>query len=395
MIDIDSLIQTWQQRLQAITINANELSDAESTKRIRIRVRDGSYQGITQERAQAAMEQLTSLVDDYLLLARVVDQAAQVNNVGIFGSRESANERILALLLGPSIERYRLNVPLAQRSLLGSAQQQSQMTPEQLLECMQREFVQARDTFAGIDHAETQGQAAFEALSQDFARVQERALRLQPEADQPPLIALQDLQADPLNAEIGMASMRRGIKAWAESLDTVEQSAARARDAVARAHAALQTLQRLDAELKGLRADLQPLLGAQFVAVHASGNASRLDLLISWCDTLDTSLAAGHWAAVAVGANRLHAALAEATADVQRVLAQLRGQRDAMDELSGQFTALQAKEHTVRGHGPVDVALQTLREQIAAALQQRPLQIDAIGALLRHYRALLSGSPRI
>ncbi len=394
MTNIEGLIQTWLQRLQAITVNANELSDAESTQRIRIRVREGSYQGITQQRAQAAMEQLTNLVDDYLLLARIVDQAVQVNNVGLFGSRDSADERILALLQGPSIERSKLHVPLAQRALLGSAQQQSRLTPEQLLECMQREFVQARDTFAAIDHAQTQGEAAFDALSQDFARVQERAMRLQPEADQPPLIALQDLQADPLNAEIGMASMRRGIKAWSESLDVVEQSATRAREAVAQAHASLRALQRLDAELKGLRADLQPLLGAQLAASHASSSASRLDLLCSWCDTLDTSLSAGHWAAVVVGASRLHAALAEARGDVQRVLEQLRSQRDAMDELSGQFTALQAKEHAVRGHGPVDPALQSLREQIAAALQQRPLQSEAIGTLLKHYRALLGGSPR-
>lgn len=395
MTAIDDLIQTWQQRLHVITVNANELSDAESTKRIRIRVREGSWQGITQQRAQQAMEQLATLVDDYLLLARVVDQAVQVNNVGLFGSRDSADERILALLQGPSIERPQVNVPLARRALLGSVLQKSWLTPEQLLESMQRSFLQARDTFAAIDQAQTQGETACNALRQDFVRMQERASRLQPGAEPFPWIELQDLQADPLNAQIGMESMRRTIKAWSENLDAVEQHATQAREAVANARAALRTLQRLDDAVRGLRADLQPLLGAQHEAPFGPHAGSRLDLLSSWCETLDSSLSAGHWSAVAVGASRLHVALAEATGDVQRVLAELSAQRAAMDELNGQFMALQAKEYAVRGHGSVDMALPALREQIAAALQQRPVRSDAIAALLRHYRELLSSSPRL
>jgi hypothetical protein len=213
--------------------------------------------------------------------------------------------------------------------------------------------------------------------------------------NQPPLIELQDLEADPLNAEVGMASMRRGLKAWAESLDAVEQSAARARAAVAQCREALHVLQNLDGELRDLRADLQPLVGTPLAATQGATSDSRLDFLTSWCETLDTSVLAGHWAAVSVGANRLNAALAEATRDVQRVLTQLRSQRDVVDELGGQFTALQAKEHAVHGRGPVDAGLQALREQIAAALRQRPLQSDAVGALLKHYRELLSRSPRL
>jgi len=390
MSDPEELIATWRQRLAAITANANELSDAESTKRIRIRAREGHYSGVTRQRAEQAIAQLSTLTDDYLLLARVVDSAMQEQQGSMFASRESKTEKVLELLEGPSIVRPAGRVPLKNRSLLGSALEKNEMTPSQLLTCMQLEFGQARDTFEQIDRAEQLGQSELAELRNDYAQMEQRALRLGAAADRPSFIELQNQQSDPLSASAGLESLKRSLSAWAATLDSLEQARTQSESALARAKEVLEELRRLAQACESQLAQVGALLGPEAAAAVKPASLSQIGMLQSWWETLESSLAAGQWSAVNVGASRINAALDETVAGLRGGIAQARGRCVEFDELEGRFSALKAKERALRERGDSALDCRALREQIEAALRARPVALTDARELLRRYQDLLA-----
>jgi DNA repair exonuclease SbcCD ATPase subunit len=392
LIDATALLATWRQRLAAISANTNELSEAESTKRIRIKAREGRYRGPTLQRAEQAIALISSLRDDYLLLAGLVDEAAQAHQGGLFTSRESRDEKVVALLCSPSIARSAGLVPLEKRTLLGAANQHDQITPEQLLQLMQDEFENARDLLCRIDAAEEKGALELDGLRRDFAGMAERAARLNADASRPSFIELQDLQSDPLNAQGGMASLKRGLQAWATSLDELEQVRSGAKQAVACAEAALAQLNSRCADLAALVRQVQELYGASAGATLQLVPATQVEMLHSWCETLESLLLAGQWHAVNVGAGRLNAALDEAIGNVNRAVAEAQARCAAAQDVNGHFLALRAKEKALLGTG--GEAHAALRERIDAALQARPLNLDAVRALLLEYQNVLLAESR-
>ncbi|PRC90830.1 hypothetical protein [Solimicrobium silvestre] len=389
-MDVVELIATWKQRLAAITANANELSEAESTKRIRIRAREGRYQGLTQQRAEAAIAQISMLRDDYLLLARVVDEAVQAHQGGLFTSRETRDEKVVALLCSPSISRATGPVPIEKRTLLGSANHHDQMTPDQLLTLMQKEFELARDLLNAIDSAEAEGALELDGLRHDFVGMEERAARLQAGSDRPSFIELQDLQSDPLNAKAGMDSLKRGLQAWSASLDDLEHVRVSAQDAVVRAKTALGDLNRLSGDYQMQLMQFKELFGESTPLKLMPG--MQIEMLSSWCGTLENMLIAGQWNAVNVGASRLNIAMNEAIGNVNLAIAEVQTKCAEVDELKGHFNALRAKEKALFGQevqGVANEAASLLRGQIEAMLKSRPLDLDGARSLIQKYQNIM------
>jgi hypothetical protein len=394
LIDAADLLATWKQRLAAISANANELSEAESTKRIRIRAREGRYQGVTKHRAEEAIGQISTLRDDYLLLANVVDEAAQAHQGGIFTTRESRDEKVIALLCSPSISRSAGQVPLEKRTLLGSASRHDQITPDQLLKLMQQEFEAARDLLAEIDAAESKGTAELDGLRHDFSGMEARAAKLKVDSSRPSFIELQDLQSDPLNAQAGMDSLKRGLQTWAASLDELEHVRVSAEEAVNRAKGALGELHRLSDEYQTHRGHLKELFVESTETSLKLIPNTQSDMLSSWCETLENMLMAGQWHAVNVGADRLNAAMSEAIGNVNRAIAQAQTRCAVVDELKGQFVALRAKEKTLLGADAPTEASVALRAQIDTTLKARPIDIEDARSLLQQYQNILLASGR-
>lgn len=388
-MDAEDLVLTWQQRLAAVTSNTNALSSAESTQRIRIRAREGAYAGVTRQRAEAALAGLSALSDGYLLLARVVDEAAQALRGSLFETRESKHDKVLALLAGPSIERTAGAVPLSSRTLLGAAVQRDALTPDDLLAQMQQAFGTARDALAEIDHAEAASAAALAQLRQDYANLEARAARIGAAAERPSLIELQGLQADPLNAQAGIEAMGRGLVAWASSLDRLEHTQAEAARGVAQAKASLATLRQLSVAFDAQCAQARQLLGDGAAAAWQEAPALPIDMLAHWYETLARSVDAGQWDAATVGLSRFHAAVGEAIERANRALAEVRAQCAEVDELSGRFTALKAKERALGMPTGQAMDCHALRERIAASLSARPIDLDAARLALRQYQDLL------
>jgi chromosome segregation ATPase len=393
-LDAVQLIATWKERLAAISANAYELSESESTKRVRIRTREGHYQGMTKQCAEQAIVQISRLRDDYLLLARLVDEAEQAHQAGLFTSRESRDEKVVTLLCSPSIARATGTVPIARRTLLGSASHIDQITPDQLLAIMQSEFESARDLLNRIGSVEGQGHQQLNDLRRDYAGMEERAARLKAGSDRPSFIELQELQSDPLNAQAGIESLKRGLQAWSASLDELEQLRAGAQETVSQAKASLKTSDQLHQDYQSQLTRFKQLFGEAAATTLKMTPGNPLEMLASWCATLESLLQAGQWNAVNVGGSRLNAALVEAIGNVNRAIAEIHTRCAEADELKGQFTALKAKEKSMSGVTTASQTTMALRAQIDAALKARPLSIDGVRTLLQKYQQIMLAAGR-
>jgi hypothetical protein len=393
VIDTEELVRSWRDRLAAVTRNANDLSEVEFTKRIRNRLREGHYAGVTQVRAAAALDRLSSLMDDYLLLARVIEEAIEAGNAGFLSSREARDTKVRALLEGPSIQRPTVRVPLHERELLGAALQRDRLTPQALLAAMQEAFREARDVLTEIDAAEQQGSTGLADLRRDYSAMAERAQSLQAPSDRPSFVELQDLQSDPLGSHEGLAALRRGLQTWSLRLSELEQARSVAQTGVTRAREGLSELQRLN-DLRARHAQgVRELLGTD---AAASLQASPLSLgtLAGWCDAIENSLRAQEWHAVNVGLSRLQPALDGAVAAQHRLIAAALASSAEVDELQGRFRALKAKERSLRARGTLPASCGERRAELEAVLASRPLDLRELQNALLRYQDLLQTPTR-
>jgi chromosome segregation ATPase len=238
------------------------------------------------------------------------------------------------------------------------------------------------------------GAAELDGLRHDFSGMEARAAKLKADSSRPSFIELQDLQSDPLNARAGMDSLKRGLQAWAASLDELERVRVNAEEAVHRARHALGDLSRLSDDYQAHRNRLKELFGQSAETALKVTPDVQTTMLSSWCETLETMLIAGQWNAVNVGAGRLNAALIEAIGNVNRAIAEANTRCASVDELKGQFVALRAKEKALLGPGASNDTSAALREQIDQALAARPIDIDVARALLQQYQNILLASGR-
>lgn|GEM_PF-5974984 len=386
----DALIAIWQDRLAAITCNANELSDAETTKRIRIKARQGLYCGETKVQADAAVAQLCTLVEDYVLLAQVVDQAIRANQGGLFTSRDARHAKVSALLLGASIARAAGDVPIQHRTLLGAATAQDRLSPEQLLTRMQQAFVDARDTFDQIDQAEHTMAQVLASLQDDYARIQARAEHLRATVDRPPLIDLPLRQSDPLSAVAGIEALKRNLKTWADRLEQIEAVQQEAQADLLQTAALLDEVRQLVSQQETEAVQLRDVLGSAALLGLSSIEPSQYALLDQWQQTLAHHFATGQWRAVQVGAQKLNLALHEARTTAQQGLAELRLHAKDLADVSGSYEALKAKQHLLRVRNPTAAMDTGLVEEIQRKLQARPLDLAAVRDLLKIFQSQLN-----
>ncbi|MBC3861566.1 hypothetical protein H8K32_05585 [Undibacterium jejuense] len=390
MSNIDDSLAVWQQRLAAISTNANELADAESTKRIRIKLRAGNYSGLSKAKAEQATAQLSTLVDDYLLLAKIVDEALNIAQHSLFMSSSTREDKIFALLEGSSIVRTTGQVSIKNRDLLGSAAQSSQLTPAALLLIMQNEFEQARDSLNQLDLAESRGAEALVGIKHDYSLMEQRAKGLKAESDRPSFIEIQGLQADPLNALDGIEALRRSLSVWAAKLDDLERTRLSAEKEVEQAKLTLNELRDLELTYHSQCENLSHLCGAQTLSTLKMPGTSPIAMLQSWCETLENSLHAGQWSAVLVGMSRLQLAMTQAQADLNRAIAEVQTRCAEVDELKGRFAAYKAKDQTLIMQHGIDQRRQQLRVQIETDLLMRPLDLENLRVKVSQYQQQLS-----
>lgn len=161
---IVQLVNQWTAHLTTITTNLMDLYQADSTKIIRVRLKDpvNGYRGATREQASRAIDALDHLLEQYEMLAHVVDEASDLaKKTGIFRSYEA---RINDLLNGPSVVLTQEQVALPDRGLLDEEQRVSFVSPAEILAQMKQSFVEARDALSAVAEASARVRPRLAAL---------------------------------------------------------------------------------------------------------------------------------------------------------------------------------------------------------------------------------------
>lgn len=392
MSDLEDTLALWRDRVAIISSNINELNTRESTKRVRIRARQGQYSGDTRKRAELAISLLGTLSDDYLLLANAVATAGDALHGGFFLTREGRSERLNSLLGPGSIARPNGAVPLENRTLLGSANGVERLSPQQLLERMEAAFASARDDLREIDDAEQANKTAVADLRQEYERLEALSIALGvTTSDRPSFIQLQGLESDPLAAAAGIDATRRALDTWARLIGDAQKAKEEAAAGISKAGGMLGELRGLSESFDAERGKVEAMLGPALAAELTVVPSDTVRTLSSWFESLSGSLTEGHWSAVNVGLSRFETALRDAITAARKAVAGARAKTDELDDLRGRFTALKAKESAVTlqtGKAPDTAAI---RGEITEALAARPVNLQAATDRMRQYQTLLSG----
>src|SRR5207248_7311174 len=126
--------------------------------------------GVTAARVAPAMDALLELWSHFARLTELIDRADALRQgvSRLFPSRQLLDE-IAALLTGPSIRLPPLTTPLARRSLLGPAETERAVTPDELLAAMTRCFESARDVVLAVGSAWDRAPLALDRLDAEAA----------------------------------------------------------------------------------------------------------------------------------------------------------------------------------------------------------------------------------
>ena len=391
MTTTDSL-QLWQGRLTTVSRNLMDLAEQAATKRIRVRL--PQYQGVTSARAKAAVEAIDGLWQDYLLLARVVEEADDLaKRSGIFHNTDA---EIRDLLDGASVQLPSVHVPLPARDLLTAADRSDRVRPAEVLDAMQKGFVTARDTLAEIDQAESRLTPRIAALTHEAQVLGRWAATLGGAAPaEGDLSALASgLEADPLGAVAAADRVEAALGRERARLEALEREQGQIRTALADNRAALAELtelaQRSRAAIEEARSKL----------AHPAGlvepvTAEALASLAAWLDTLEATLARGQASAVKVGLAKFHADCASRLEAERRNYARNRADLDERVELKGRFTALSAKAAALAERGlALGPTLRELAREADEALAAKPFDADSGRKLVAGYETALAAAIR-
>ncbi|MBV8658883.1 MAG: hypothetical protein JO142_13745 [Burkholderiales bacterium] len=377
MSDADALLARWQQRLATISANANALHDAEFSTRIRNRLRDGRYTGLTLERAGRALAGLTALMDDYLILARVVDEAAEAARGGLFQSRDATDARVRALLEESSVALPAVHVPLQQRDLLTDASRVAMTTPAAVLDAMQAAFCEARDGLTAIDQAEQGVDTGLAKARLALAELAARAAGLGIDEPAPVWQQADAIQQDPL-AQLGaLRAFEARIAAWRATVDAAEHERNQVQQALTEARDRLGLLHTRIAERPEARALLRKLLGEVPEQAEAAALADAHETLATWLGNLERTALAGSWHAAATGLTRFAPALATQLALADQLIQAVQAPVNAYADLKARFKVLRTKAATLRERGQLDGSDET-EAAIADAFRARPADLPTL-----------------
>ncbi len=390
-------VQQWINRLTTISRNLMDLSEAESTKIIRARLKDpvNGYRGVTGEKAARAVEMIDHLLQQYALLAHVVDEAADLaKKSGIFRNNDA---RINDLLNGPSVVVTQEQVALHERGLLDDEQRVIRATPAEVLARMERSFVEARDMLAAITRAIAGVRPRAAALRDEIARLDNwaKSLGAMGTTASPDLLqALSDVERDPIGGMAGIVQLEEAVARRRDELQAIDAKHKTVLASIERGKAALSELQGLLVRSAAAFAEARETIAdpAELAPPDSSDAAASLG---EWLRTLEQNAAAGRFAAVKVGMakwerecnDRLNAA--RTTYDRNRALL------DERDDLKGRFRALCAKADALRGRGVnFGEAVENAARQAKVVLDATPFDMLAARRLVGAFEAAVSAASK-
>jgi hypothetical protein len=394
---VAELVNQWTAHLTTITSNLMDLYQAESTKIIRVRLKDpvNGYRGVTSEQATRAVEALDHLLQQYELLAHVVDEAADLGKkTSVFRNYDA---RINDLLNGPSVVLTQEQVALHDRGLLDNEQRVIRVTPAEVLKQMQQSFALARDALSAIAEVSSNVRPRLAALKDEATRLNNWAEALKvasttavPDVSQ----ALSEVERDPVGSAVEIGRLEEMISRRRDELQAIDADHKAVLAKVERGKTALAELQDLTARSAAAFDEARQTI-APPEELALPGGDTAVTSLAEWLRSLEQNSADGRFAAVKVGMvkwerecnNQLNAT--RARVDHNRALL------DERAELKGRFKAISAKADILRSRGVVfGEAVAAASSQAKSVLDAIPLDIRAGRRLVEEFEAAVSAAGR-
>jgi hypothetical protein len=386
--EVDRALAVWQDRLRRVDENLLALEGDINFKLLEGQGAPGAgLAGVTYDRVTPVVVAMRELFAQRSRLDDILEHARRLrSSISRLWPAERTLREITGLLCGPSVVLSTVQTPLAQRTLLGTAEDRNSITPDQLLAAMVQAFETVRDTVMAVARVWDQLTPELDALQQKLTSLAALAAALGGPPD-PDLGALQTELAllrsrvarDPFGVhdDVGRRLEPR-LTALNDRLAAQGQERAQTQAELARARQSLAALRdasraAADSFARG-RAEI-----AEPTGLTPPLAEDRLADLTAWLATLETTATAGRWRAVQVGLARFRATLDSLLAGEQAAAAANRARLMVREEVAGRLMARQVQLAHLRARGVTDSTdLERRAEEILQLLRYRPLPLATI-----------------
>jgi hypothetical protein len=392
LAQIDRLLTDWQQKGDAANQNLLDLYDLSAYQRLSgVGNPPTNVTGITQQQASTALTAIERLFE-YLELFN-----QQLNRVGklrrelpsLFIS-DNQLQAIEQLLVGASIDLPQIQIPLAQRDLLGADRQNRAISLDELMERMTIAFAIARDTFVAVETAWTELESKLIGTHRSLVELQQLAKTLQL-ATPPALVTAQanfanlqlEIDRDPLAVNLAFGrDLTPLINDVRQELETLAHQRQQLQTDLTTAPQLLAQLAQLHHDSIAAEAESQAKIKHD-LPMSATLPAEELAELERWLARLVAKFESGLIPPVRVGlANWLAKVRAYIRATESALIAN-RLPLDTRQELRGRLDALSAK--ALAKSKVEDPVLMDLSAQARAALYASPTDLTLAIELVRKY----------
>lgn len=396
LAQIDRLLTDWQQKGDAANQNLLDLYDLSAYQRLSGAGNPPSnVTGITQQQASTALTAIDRLFEYLELFNQHLKRVQKLRRElpSLFISDLQLQE-IEQILVGVSIDLPQIQIPLAQRDLLGANRQQRAISLDELMERMTLAFAIARDTFVEVETAWTELESKLIDTHRSLIELQQLVNTLQLAA--PPALVTaqanfqelqQQIDRDPLAVNRSferdltpvITNVRSELEALARQCQQLQAD-------FAIAPQLLTQLIRLNSDTIAAETESQAKIKHNLPTI-APLPTEELAELERWLARLVAKFESGLIPPVRVGLNNWLAKVRAYTQAAESALIANRLPLDTRQELRGRLDALIAK--AVAKGKVEDGQLTDLGSQAQQVLYASPTDLSLAIELVRQYERCL------
>ena len=391
LTQIDRLLMDWQQKGDAANQNLLDLYDLSAYQRLSgMGNPPSNVTGTTQQQASTALTAIDRLFEYLELFNQQIDRSRKLRRElpSLFVSNIQLQE-IEHLLIGMSIDLPQIQIPLANRDLIGADRQMRSISLEELLDRMMVAFIIARDTFVAVETAWTDLESKLIVTHRSLVELQQLA-RIQ--VTIPVLLVtaqanFDDVQLqidrDPLGINLAfMRDITMLINNTRRELETLAQQRQQLQADFVTASQLLQQLRQLNQDSIAAYTESQSKI-RHSLPIFSPVPAEEIAELERWLARLVAKFESGIIPPVRVGLTNWLAKVRAYTTAAASALRANRLPLDTRQELRGRLDALTAKALAKRQ--AEDPVLADLTAQAREVLYTSPTDLNLAIDLVRKY----------
>lgn len=391
LTQIDRLLMEWQQKGDAANQNLLDLYDLSAYQRLSgMGNPPSNVTGTTQQQASTALTAIDRLFEYLELFNQQIDRSRKLRRElpSLFVSNIQLQE-IEHLLIGMSIDLPQIQIPLANRDLIGADRQMLSISLEELLDRMMVAFIIARDTFVAVETAWTELESKLIVTHRSLVELQQLA-RIQVTIPVSLVTAqanFDDVQLqidrDPLGINLAFVrDITMLINNTRRELETLAQQRQQLQADFVTASQLLQQLRQLNQDSIAAYTESQSKI-RHSLPIFSPVPAEEIAELERWLARLVAKFESGIIPPVRVGLTNWLAKVRAYTTAAASALRANRLPLDTRQELRGRLDALTAKALAKRQ--AEDPVLADLTAQAREVLYTSPTDLNLAIDLVRKY----------